>query len=67
MRYKLRVRKYGGGRELVCCIVGGGHLPWVVLLVLGRDRMAKYFWMRQICVALEIRSIDVLLSVPVLL
>ena len=36
MRYKLRVNGYGGGRALVCGIVDGGHLPWVLsLLVLG--------------------------------
>ena len=34
MRYKLRVNGYGGGRALVCGIVDGGHLPWVVLFVL---------------------------------
>jgi len=27
------VSRYGGGRALVCGIVGGGHLPWVVLLL----------------------------------
>ena len=36
MGYKPRVSRYGGGRALVCGIVGGGHLPWVLsLLVLG--------------------------------
>jgi hypothetical protein len=34
IRYKLRVSSYGGGRALVCCIVGGVHLPWVLFLLL---------------------------------
>jgi hypothetical protein len=33
MRYKLLDSMYGGGRALLCGIVGGGHLPWVVLLL----------------------------------
>jgi hypothetical protein len=33
MRYNMRVSRYGGGRELVCGIVGGGHLPRVLLLL----------------------------------
>jgi hypothetical protein len=42
MRYKVRVSRYGGGRALVCGNVGRGHLPCVLLLlVLGRDRMAN--------------------------
>ena len=43
MRYKLRVNMYGGVCALVCGIVGGGYLPWVVLmLVLGRIWMANW-------------------------
>jgi len=43
MRHKLRVRRYSGGRALVCGILGGGHLPWALsLLVLGgKVRMAN--------------------------
>jgi hypothetical protein len=32
MRYKLRVSGYGGGRALVCGIVGGGYLACVGLV-----------------------------------
>ena len=34
--YRLRASRYGCRRTLVCGIVGGGHLAWVVsLLMLG--------------------------------
>jgi hypothetical protein len=33
MNYKMRVSRYGGWCALVCGIVGGGHLPWVLLLL----------------------------------
>jgi len=44
MRYKLRARMYSGGRALVCGIVGGGHKPCVVLLLVlwGRAWMANW-------------------------
>jgi len=36
MRHKLHVSRYGGGRALVCGILGGGHITWALsLLVLG--------------------------------
>ena len=36
MRHKLRLSRYGGGRALMCGILGRGHLPWaLLLLVLG--------------------------------
>jgi hypothetical protein len=37
MRYKLRVSRYGGGRALLCGIVGEGHLAWVVSLLVLRE------------------------------
>ena len=33
MRHKLRVSRYGGGRALVCGILGGGHPPWALSLL----------------------------------
>ena len=69
MRYKLRVNKYGGRQVVVCGILGEGHLPWdLSLLVLGgmfRWRISRSECVT--CVALEIRRIDVLLLVLVLL
>jgi len=36
VRHKLRVSRYGDGRALVCGILGRGHLPWALsLLVLA--------------------------------
>ena len=51
MRYILLDSRHGGGRALVCGIVGRVHLPWVVLLlVLGRIWMAKWrVRMRHMC------------------
>jgi len=36
LRHKPCVSRYGGGHALVCGILGRGHLPWALsLLVLG--------------------------------
>ena len=69
MRHKLRVSMYGFGRALVCGILGGGHLPRVVLvLVLGGG---SGWWIsrpeRFTCLALEVCRIDIVLLVLVLL
>jgi len=59
---------YGGGRALVCVIVGGGHLPWVVLLLVlwgGTGWRIKSECVT--CVALGIRCIEIFLLFLVLL
>jgi len=35
MRHKLRVSRYGGGRALVCRILGGGGAPPLGFVVVG--------------------------------
>jgi len=69
MRHKLHVNRYGGGRALVCGVLGGGHLPWaLLLLVLGEGSGWGISRPERVtCVALEIRGMDVLLLVLVLL
>jgi hypothetical protein len=70
MRYKLHVSRYSSGRALVCGILGGGHLPWTLLLLLVLGGESEWGISRPehiTCVALEIRRIDVLLLVLVLL
>jgi len=61
------VSRYGGGRALVCDIVGGGHLPWfLLLLVLCGGSGWRIGWSECVkCGALEIRIIDVFLLLVV--
>jgi len=42
MRYRMRVSRYDGGRALVCGIVGGGYLLWVLSsLVFGEGLVGE--------------------------
>ena len=63
MRHKLHVNRYGGGRALVCGVLGGGHLPWaLLLLVLGGGSRWRISGPEHVTyVALETRRIDVFL------
>jgi len=71
MRHKLLVSRYGGGRALVCGILGGGSFP-MGSVVVGVGGAGVSGWRiswpdRVTCVALEICRIDVLFLVLVLL